>query len=437
MIQTINPAASLSGVVRLPGDKSISHRYAMLAAVAGGTSEIRHFAASRDCQSTLNCIRSLGVEWHRSGDTVTIHGCGLRGLSAPAQSLDAGNSGTTVRLLSGILAGHPFESSIGGDASLSRRPMGRILQPLRRMGAAIESREGEMPPLRISGGSLKAIRYSLPVASAQVKSCILLAGLYADDVTAVEETIPTRDHTEIALKEFGGTVRISGNWIEVDPEPRLEARKLTVPGDLSGAAFFLVAAALVRDSDIFIPGVGLNPRRRELLHYLASAGADLTVENETETAGEPRGDLRVRYSPDFLKQQLPPIGGARVASLIDEIPVLSVLGTQTAGGLTISDARELRVKESDRISAVAKNLHAMGVDAMEKPDGLVIPGGRRLRGADILTGGDHRIAMAFAVAGLSARGKTRIQDAECADVSFPGFWEALQNLIPQYRGHKT
>ncbi len=428
MIQAINPASHLSGVVQLPGDKSISHRYAMLAAVAEGTSEIRHFAASQDCQSTLKCLRSLGVEWHRSGDTVTIRGRGLHGLKAPQQILDAGNSGTTIRLLSGILAGHPFESSIGGDSSLSSRPMGRILQPLRLMGADIEAREHERPPLKIKGGSLKAIRYSLPVASAQVKSCVLLAGLYGDDSTAVEEIIPTRDHTEIALREFGGTVRILENWIEVGPGPKLGAQKLTVPGDLSGAAFFLVAASLVPDSDIFIPGVGLNARRRELLHYLLRAGANLTVENETEEAGEPRGDVRVRYSPDFIKQQIPPICGAQVASLIDEIPVLSVLGSQTAGGLVISDARELRVKESDRISAIAANLHAMGADAMEKPDGIIIPGGGRLRGADILTRGDHRIAMAFAVAALSAQGETRIHDAECADISFPGFWQTLRKI---------
>jgi len=428
MIQLLNPAAVLSGVVRLPGDKSISHRYAMLAAIAEGTSEIQRYAASQDCQSTLKCLRSLGVEWHKSGDTVTIRGRGLRGLRVPELGVDVGNSGTTIRLLSGILAGHPFESSIGGDSSLSRRPMGRILQPLRRMGATIESRERELPPLKIRGGSLKAIRYSLPVASAQVKSCVLLAGLYGDDSTAVEEIVPTRDHTEIALKEFGGTVRIRGNWIEVDPEPKLGARRLAVPGDLSGAAFFLVAAALVRDSDISLPGLGLNGRRRELLHYLVRAGVNLTVENETEAAGEPRGDVHVRYSPDFLKQQLPPIRGAQVASLIDEIPVLSVLGSQTAGGLVISDAQELRVKESDRISAIAENLHAMGVDVMEKPDGLIIPGDGQLRGADIMTQGDHRIAMAFAVAALSAQGETRIHDAECADVSFPGFWEALQKL---------
>jgi 3-phosphoshikimate 1-carboxyvinyltransferase len=429
MIQTLDPASFLSGIVPLPGDKSISHRYAMLASVSEGTSELRHFAASRDCRSTLNCLRCLGVEWSQSGNTVTVRGRGLRGLRAPAESLDAGNSGTTIRLLSGLLAGQPFESSIGGDSSLSRRPMGRILQPLRRMGASIESRKDELPPLTIRGGALKAIRYALPVASAQVKSCILLAGLYADGATAVEETIPTRDHTEIAVREFGGSVRNLGNWIEIDPGPKLRARNLTVPGDISGAAFFLVAAALVRNSDLSLPGVGLNRRRRELLHYLVRAGVNLTVENETEEAGEPRGDLRVRYNPDLFKRELPPIQGAEVASLIDEIPVLSVLGSQMAGGLVVSDARELRIKESDRISALAVNLRAMGVEVAEKPDGFVIPGGGPLHGADIVTRGDHRIAMAFAVAALSARGETRIHDAECADVSFPGFWETLQRIL--------
>jgi 3-phosphoshikimate 1-carboxyvinyltransferase len=358
MIQMLNPADSLSGIVRLPGDKSISHRYAMLSAIAEGTSVIRHFAASEDCQSTINCLGSLGVEVHKSGETVTIKGRGLRGLRAPSQMLDAGNSGTTIRLLSGILAGHPFESSITGDASLSRRPMGRILQPLRLMGATIESREGGLPPLDIRGGSLEGIRYSLPVASAQVKSCVLLAGLYGNGWTAVEEVVPTRDHTEIALREFGGDIRISGTWIEVRPEPLLLAQQLTVPGDLSGAAFFLVAASLVPNSDLTLPEVGLNKRRRELIKYLVRAGADLSVENETEMAGEPRGDLRVRYSPALLKQQLPHIKGALAASLIDEIPVLSVLGSQAEGGLEISDARELRVKESDRISALAANLSA-------------------------------------------------------------------------------
>jgi 3-phosphoshikimate 1-carboxyvinyltransferase len=429
MIQTLNSSASLSGSVTLPGDKSISHRYAMLAAIAEGTSILKHFAASRDCHSTLACLRTLGVDVQESGETVAISGCGLRGLREPNQILDAGNSGTTIRLLSGILAGHPFESSITGDSSLSKRPMGRIMQPLRQMGAAIESREGDLPPLKIRGGSLGAIRYALPVASAQVKSCVLLAGLYGKGSTAVEETVPTRDHTEIALKQFGGIIRISGNWIEVDSEPKLRAQQIEIPGDLSGAAFFLVAAALVPNAELTLPAVGLNGRRRELLHYLVRAGVDLTIENEILIAGEPRGDLRVRYSPVLLKRQLPPIQGAEAASLIDEIPVLSVLGSQAGGGLEISDARELRVKESDRISALATNLRAMGVEAVEKPDGLIIPGGRKLRGADIVTQGDHRIAMAFAVAALIAQGETRIHEAECADVSFPGFWAALRKII--------
>jgi 3-phosphoshikimate 1-carboxyvinyltransferase len=426
MIQTISAASSLSGTVPLPGDKSISHRYAMLAAIAEGTSVIGHFAASRDCHSTLECLRSLGVEVRESGATVTIKGRGLRGLQAPARMLDAGNSGTTIRLLSGILAGHPFESSISGDESLSNRPMGRILRPLRQMGATIESRERELPPLRIRGGELKGIRYALPVASAQVKSCILFAGLYGDAPTAVEETIPTRDHTEIALKEFGAALSREGNWIEVQPGPKLQGRRLVVPADLSGAAFFLVAAALVPKSELFLPGVGLNRRRRELLDYLAAAGLNLGVENESQIAGEPRGDLRVRYSPELLQRALPPIKGGLVASLIDEIPVLAVLGSQAAGGLVISDAQELRVKESDRISAIVANLRAMGADVEERPDGFSMPGGQQLQGADIVTRNDHRIAMAFAIAALTARGETRIHDAECADVSFPGFWDTLR-----------
>ena len=428
MIQKVNRVTSLSGTVALPGDKSISHRYAMLAAIAEGASEIGHFASSRDCHSTLNCLRSLGIEISESGETVAIRGRGLRGLSTPDRMLDAGNSGTTIRLLSGILAGQPFTSSITGDESLSSRPMARIAHPLRQMGAAIESRERERPPLKIKGGNLKAIRYKLPVASAQVKSCVLLAGLYADGITAVEETVPTRDHTEIAVREFGGTVRNSGDWIEVDPEPKLRPRRLVVPGDLSGAAFFLVGAALVPGSILWIPAVGLNGRRRELLNYLMRSGLDITVENESVEAGEPRGDLRVCFSRELLQGKLPPIRGEETASLIDEIPVLSVLGAHAAGGLEISDAQELRVKESDRISAIAANLRAMGAEVAEKPDGLAISGGRPLRGADVATRGDHRIAMAFAIAGLSAGGETRIHDAECADVSFPGFWSALKKI---------
>jgi 3-phosphoshikimate 1-carboxyvinyltransferase len=428
MIKTIQPTSTIQGIVHLPGDKSISHRYAMLAAIAEGVSTLGHFAASRDCHSTLNCLRSLGVEVDEVGDTVTIRGRGLRGLRAPDRILDAGNSGTTIRLLSGILAGHSFESSISGDESLSNRPMGRIAAPLRLMDATIESREGELPPLRIRGGVLRGIRYKLPVASAQVKSCIMLAGLYGSGPTAVEEIVPTRDHTEIALREFGGSIRMAGSWIEVDPAPSLKARRLAIPGDLSGAAFFIIAAALSPNSDLLIPGVGLNERRCELLNYLIGAGLDLQIKNFTKDAGEPRGDLRVHYSPALLQSKLPPIQGELTAALIDEIPVLSILGSQVQGGLEISDARELRIKESDRISALSANLMSMGAEVKEKPDGLVISGGRKLQGTDIVTHGDHRIAMAFAIAGLSAQPETRIHEAECADVSFPGFWEALDKV---------
>ena len=431
MIEKVNAVKMLSGTVPLSGDKSISHRYAMLAAISEGESVIRHYAASHDCHSTLKCLSSLGVEVRETDDTVTIQGRGLRGLRAPEKTLDAENSGTTIRLLSGILAGQDFMCSITGDASLSNRPMGRIIHPLRLMGAGMVSRERDLPPLVIRGGSLNGIRYSLPVASAQVKSCVLLAGLYAAGTTAVEELVPTRDHTEIAMREFGAAVRVSGGWIEVDPEPRLRGRQLTVPGDLSGAAFFLAAAALIPDSDLKIPRISLNGRRRELLNYLERAGMDITVENETIEAGEARGDLRVCYNPTFLGKRMPDIKGAETAAMIDEIPVLAVLGSQTAGGLIISDAGELRVKESDRISAVAVNLRAMGAEVTEKPDGLIVsgsPAGCKLRGADIMTHKDHRTAMAFAVAGLAAEGETRIHDAECANISFPAFWDILKAI---------
>jgi 3-phosphoshikimate 1-carboxyvinyltransferase len=428
MIQHVHRASSLAGTVRLPGDKSISHRYAMLASLANGKSEIRNFASSRDCQSTLGCLRMLGAEIAGAGDNVTVNGRGLRGLRSPAGVLDAGNSGTTMRLLSGILAGQGFESTLTGDDSLCKRPMGRVIDPLRLMGATVVSRDRGLPPLTIRGGRLKAVSYSLPVASAQVKSCVLLAGLYGDGTTAVEEPVPTRDHTEIALRQFGAEVRQEGRWIQVEPGPALEARQLEVPGDLSGAAFFIVAASILPGSRLRMPRVSLNRRRRELLDYLVSAGLQVTVESEAEAAGEPRGDITVCSADAALLKGLPPIHGALAAALIDEIPVLSILGSQVAGGLEIADARELRVKESDRIAAVAGNLRAMGAEVEERPDGLLIAGEQRLRGADIATEGDHRIAMAFAVAGLAADGETRIHDAECADVSFPGFFGMLKNV---------
>ncbi len=427
MIQRIQAGRALRGVVRCPGDKSISHRYAMLAALATGESELLNFAGSQDCHSTLRCMRGLGAAVRDEGTSVFVEGHGLHGLKAPSTTLDAGNSGTTMRLLSGILAGQRFESTLTGDESLSKRPMGRIIEPLRLMGAQISSREGGQPPLIIRGGNLHAIRYPLPVASAQVKSCVLLAGLFADGGAAVEETVPTRDHTEIALAEFGARVRRNGTWIEVDPAPFLKGRRLEVPGDLSGAAFFLAAAAVVPGSEIGLPGIGLNPRRRALVDYLINAGVSVTVHNVSEQAGEARGDLLVSYDPAPLNSSLPPISGALSAALIDEIPILAVLGSQ-AGGVEIRDARELRVKESDRIAVMAANLRAMGAVVEEFPDGMKIAGRQRLAGAAIESYGDHRIAMSFAVAGLVASGETRINRAECADVSFPGFYTALANL---------
>jgi len=430
MIQTVCTPAPLTGTIRLPGDKSISHRYAMLAAIAEDRSELHGFARGRDCLSTLRCLRALGVAVAERESSVVIEGRGLRGLRRPAQLLDAGNSGTTMRLLAGILAGQPIECTLTGDDSLSRRPMERIIRPLRLMGAAVDSGESGRPPLTIRGGRLSAIRYELPVASAQVKSCVILAGLFARGMTSVRETIPTRDHTEIALRHFGAAVHADGEWVHVEPDPSLRGRQLEVPADLSSAAFMMVAAALIPGSDIVLPAVGMNRRRRALLTYLRRAGADITVQNEREAAGEPRGDLRVRYSTSFLREALPTIGGEDVAALIDEIPVLAVLGSQIAGGLEVTGAQELRFKESDRIAALAAGLRAMGAGIDELPDGFRVRGAQRLRGADIITHGDHRIAMAFAIAGMAAEGETRIHDAGCADVSFPGFWDIFEAQKP-------
>jgi 3-phosphoshikimate 1-carboxyvinyltransferase len=428
MKRRIRRADRLQGTVEIPGDKSISHRYALLAGIAEGRSEIEHFATSRDCRSTLGCLQALGVEVREDRGVIAIAGRGLRGLAPPSTPLDAGNSGTTIRLLAGILAGHPFETTLTGDESLSRRPMNRVIEPLAQMGARVVSQSGGLPPLRITGGPLRAIRYPLPVPSAQVKSCVLLAGLYGDGPTSVGESIPTRDHTEIALELFGARLERDTFWIELSPGPRLEGQRLVVPSDLSGAAFFMVAASIVEGSDVRLPGVGLNRRRRELVEYLIASGADIAVEEERERHGEPRGDLRVRFSPAFLDRGLAPLNGALAAALIDEIPALAVHATQTRAGVEISDARELRVKESDRIAALATNRRAMGVEVEERPDGLRVGGGQRLRGATIDPRGDHRIAMAFAVAGLAAEGETTILDAECADVSFPGFYDAVAHV---------
>jgi 3-phosphoshikimate 1-carboxyvinyltransferase len=424
MIQRIQPATRLDGLLRLPGDKSMSHRYAMLAAIAEGRTRIRNYSTGADCGSTLGCVRALGAAAEREGSEVAIAGCGLDGLKPPAETLDAGNSGSTIRMLSGILAAQPFTSRIAGDDSLSRRPMERIMRPLQAMGASIAARDGRYPPLEIHPARLRGIDYALPVASAQVKTCLLFAGLYADGTTRVREPARTRDHTEIALREFGAEVEVSGRIISVAPRPRLQARELSVPGDLSSAAFFLVAALLLPGSRVLIEGVGLNPTRSELLDFLVGMGADLRVRNLGIQAGEAAGDIEVRHSRvrgGVIEKDL-------TAGLIDEIPVLAVLGAASDEGLTVRNAAELRVKETDRIATVAENLGRMGIAVEVFPDGLRVPGRQKFHAADLDSFGDHRIAMAFAVAALAADGESAIEGAEAAAVSFPEFFSLLDGL---------
>jgi len=424
MQQRIQPAARLEGLLRLPGDKSISHRYAMLAAIAEGQTRLHNYSTGADCASTLGCLRTLGVAVDRDGTEIAVAGRGLDGLQTPATTLDAGNSGSAIRMLSGILAAQPFESRIAGDDSLSRRPMQRIIQPLRGMGASIDARDGRFPPLEIHAAHLHAIDYALPVASAQVKTCVLLAGLFAEGVTVVREPARTRDHTEIALREFGADLDVRARVISIHGRPRLRALDLTVPGDLSSAAFFLVAALLLPGSHIVIEGVGLNPTRSELLDFLISMGADLSVRNLAVHAGEPVGDIEVRHSPirgGVIEKEL-------TAALIDEIPVLAVLGAASDEGLTVRDAAELRIKETDRIATVADNLARMGVAVDIFADGLRVPGGQKFGPAEFDSFGDHRIAMAFAIAALAAPGESTISGAEAAAVSFPEFFALLDSL---------
>jgi 3-phosphoshikimate 1-carboxyvinyltransferase len=419
--KTILRAKRLAGSIRVPGDKSISHRYGMLAAIAEGTSQIHSFAESVDCQSTLDCLKKLGVKVDRQANEVTIEGAGLDGLQASAGPLDAGNSGSTIRMLSGILSGQPFRTLIGGDASLSRRPMKRIIEPLTRMGARIQSSEGGLPPLTIEGGGLVPIHYELPVASAQVKTAVLFAGLYAEGLSEVVEPHLTRDHSEIALKQFGVEVVRHDRTLSVRGRSRLWAQELTVPGDISSAAFLVVAGLLVPGSKLTFRDIGLNPTRTEIMDFLRSIGGDISVLNCERRNGELVGSVRVKAGP--LRGGEIPVEA--VPGLIDELPVLAVLGTQTENGLIFRGAQELRVKESDRIAAVAENLRRMGAEVEEFPDGMRIPGRQRLHGAEILSYSDHRIAMAFSIAGLIADGVTTIDDSDCVRISFPSFFETL------------
>ncbi|MFQ5694519.1 MAG: 3-phosphoshikimate 1-carboxyvinyltransferase [Terriglobia bacterium] len=428
--RTIQPARGLEGSAPLPGDKSISHRLAILGALAEGTTELANFSPARDCQSTLDCLRALGVRLEASDDgqgrrRVRIEGRGLGGLAPPRHALDAGNSGSTMRMLAGVLAAHPFASVLVGDASLSRRPMRRVVEPLVRMGASITAEEGGCPPLRIQGGRLRPIEYAPPVASAQVKTAVLLAGLHTEGATVVEEPVRTRDHTEVALEQLGARVARERRRVRLEGRPRLQGKAFSLPNDLSAAAFFLVAGLLLPETNLVLPQVGLNPTRAALLDFLAPQGAEIKILEVEEAQGELRGNLHVLGGRQLTGGT---IEGALTAKLIDEVPVLAVLGTQTEDGLRLRDAAELRVKESDRLAALAANLRRLGAQVEEHPDGLTLPGRQRLRGATVQSFGDHRIAMAMAVAGLVAEGPTTIENADCVEISFPGFFEVLTGL---------
>ena len=420
----ICPARDVSGSLRLPGDKSISHRYAMLGGIAEGKTRLENYSNGADCASTLACLKTLGVAWKREGNTVVIDGRG-RKLNAPTAPLDCGNSGSTMRMLSGILAGQDFSSKLVGDESLSRRPMARIIVPLEKMGARISSADGSRPPLQITGGRLKAIDYDMPVASAQVKSALLFAGLFATGETRVAERVSTRDHGELALRAFGATVKQRANESWIEGGQKLKAVEAEIPGDLSSASFFLCAAALFPGSHLMINDLLMNPTRTRLLDLLISMGAGISVTQIQEQQGELRGTLQIEGRG--LSGAV--VSGADSAALIDEIPVLAAIAPHTSSGIEIRDAQELRVKESDRIAGLATNLRAMGAEVEERGDGLKIPGSQKLRGGEVESFGDHRIAMAFAVAALRAEGETRIRQADAAVISYPEFFTVLENLV--------
>ena len=424
---TVHPARHIEGSLRLPGDKSISHRYAMLAGIAEGKSRLENYSTGADCASTLGCLRSLGVHWERTdaaANVIEIRGRGSV-LSPPDRPLDCGNSGSTMRMLSGIMAGQEFRSELFGDESLSRRPMARVMKPLTAMGAQVTASPEDRPPLHIRGGHLKGIEYKMPVASAQVKSCVLFAGLFAQGETRVEEPIRTRDHGEVALRAFGVELGRNGNSTRITGGQKLHAIDAHIPGDLSSAAFFFCAAALFPGSQLVIDTLLMNPTRARLLDILIGLGVKISITQLEEQHGELVGTVRVEGQ--HLKSA--EIAGADSAALIDEIPVLAAIAPFTEHGIRIRDARELRVKESDRIKSITKNLRAMGAQVEEQEDGLTVPGGQTLHGAEIDSQGDHRIAMAFAIAALRAKGETVIKGADAAVISFPSFFETLETLV--------
>ena len=417
--------APLRGELAVPGDKSISHRSIMFGALSQGRTEVSHFLTGADCLATIACFRRMGIEIEQNGSDVTVFGKGLYGLSAPSDILDAGNSGTTVRLMSGILSGQRFSSVITGDESICRRPMKRVMLPLTEMGASIVSmKDNGCAPLGISPSQLHGIRYQSPVASAQVKSCVLLAGLYAEGQTSVTEPVVSRNHSELMLRYFGADLSSTGTTATISPEPSLTGQKVNVPGDISSAAYFIAAALLIPGSEILLKNVGINPTRDGMLRVCRAMGADITLLNEDHSGAEPCADLLVRSSS--LHGTV--IEGEIIPTLIDELPVLAVLAAFADGTTVIRDAAELKVKESDRIKVMTDNLSRIGCDVEATDDGMIIRGGKPLHGAVIDSCKDHRVAMSFAVAALACSGETEIRDSDCVTISYPGFYDDLRML---------
>ncbi|MGM0651269.1 MAG: 3-phosphoshikimate 1-carboxyvinyltransferase [Bacillota bacterium] len=426
MIIITNPPEKFCGEIAVSGDKSITHRALMIGAMAGGVTEITGYLDAEDCLSTMRCLQKLGTKINARGSKLVIEGRNMV-FKEPAETLNTGNSGTTTRLLMGILSGQSFSATLTGDQSLQRRPMKRVVEPLRSMGAVIEGeRDGDSLPLTVQGGDLKAVYYHSPKASAQVKSAVLFAGLYADGLTTVEEPYPSRNHSELMLKSFDAAIESRGCKVSIEGQQQLKGCQVKVPGDISAAAFFMVAAAIVPESDLLLKDVGINPTRSGVIEVLASMGAEIELINKRTWSLEPVADIRVRGGNKLNGIS---IGGSLVPRLIDEIPVLAVAAALAEGETDISEASELRVKESDRISELSSQLQKLGVNITEKDDGMIIKGGARLRGAEVDSCGDHRIAMALAVAGLAASGETVVHNAGVISISFPGFMPAMRSLI--------
>ncbi len=415
----------LHGEITIPGDKSISHRAVMFGALSEGTTEVTNFLQGADCLSTIACFRAMGIDIENTKERILIHGKGLHGLSAPTCTLDTGNSGTTTRLISGILAGQSFPVTLNGDASIQKRPMRRIMEPLQMMGADITSVKGnDCAPLSIQPAKLHGIHYTSKVASAQVKSAILLAGLYADGQTSVTEPVLSRNHSELMLNYFGATVKSEGTTATILPQPKLTGQKVCVPGDISSAAYFIAAACIVPNSELLIQNVGINPTRDGIIRVAKEMGADITFLNAVTDRGEPTADLLVRSSTLHGIT----IGGEIIPTLIDELPIIAIMAAFADGTTIIKDAAELKVKESDRIAVMTDNLSRMGCDITATDDGMIITGGKPLHGAVIDSHLDHRIAMSFAIASLASEGTTTIQGEECVNISYPTFYEDLNRL---------